>query len=181
MNWFIIVFFCICICLGFIYDKSKILPIVIMGIFFIITCFSYDGNDFLNYSRMYNHVGNGGVVNYEILFVTLMKFFNFLGLTYEQFRMIITFMELLLIYSTIRKYVKHSSFMWALFLIYPGWLLTTLLRHSLSLAVMVFSVRFIVAEKNKKNLLGLLGCIVTASLIHSSYWVFLTLLLVKLL
>ena len=180
MNWFIIIFFLILLCCGFIFDKSRILPFLIMGIFFIITCFSYDGNDFLNYSRMYKQVGEGIVVNYEVLFVLLMKFFNYIGFTYEQFRMAIVIIELIFIYSTVKKYVPYSSFMWVLFLIYPGWLLTTLLRHSIALSIIVFSIRYIPSGKDdKKNTVKLLGCIVSASLVHSSYWVFLTFLLTK--
>ena len=181
MNWFVIGLMIAIIFCGYLNDRNKYLPFLIMAIFFILTCFSYDANDYINYSRMYNLAGNGKEVNYEILFVQLMRISNFIGLSYDQFRMAIIVIELTLIYSTVKRYTMNCSMMWALFIIYPGWLLTTLLRHSLALSLIIFGTRYIELDGNRKQTVKLVICIVLASLIHSSYWVFLALILVNLL
>ena len=58
MNWFVIGLMIAIIFCGYLNDRNKYLPFLIMAIFFILTCFSYDANDYINYSRMYNLAGN---------------------------------------------------------------------------------------------------------------------------
>lgn len=178
MNYFILFIFLTILVMGYIFDKRSFISYLIMGIFWIITCFSYDAYDYLNYSLMYKLAGNGEKVNYEILFVALMRVGNYIGLNYDQFRMVITLIEIVVIQSTIKKFSKSSNLVWALFLIYPGWLLTTLIRHSLAFSIIVFSMRYVV-NKSKGSLIKLIICIITSSLIHSSYWIFISLIFSK--
>lgn len=163
---------------GFASEKSKGLSYAIMAIIFILICFSYDENDFIVYSNLYKTIARGGESPYEPLFTLSMKIGNFFGLSYLQYRMAVTAVELLLIHSTIRKMTEHTALTWALFLIYPMWIMTTLARFFMAFSVAFFGLRYLLSEK-KSDGWKLAICIVVASLIHNSLWACLGLLLIR--
>ena len=163
---------------GLIVERSRILSYAIMGVLFILICFSYDSNDYHVYTEIYNIIGHGGESPYEPLFNLLMKLGNKAGLDYLQYRMVIAAVVLLLINSTIQKFTDCPALAWAMFAIFPGWIMKTLLRHMMAFSVMVFGLRYVIVNK-KGNTLKLLACIVIAALIHNSFWAFLLLLLAK--
>lgn len=180
--------------LGWINQKNKYLAYTIMIIFFILVCFSYDSYDYVNYNRMYDIIAIGNTAGYEPLFELLMKGASILGLNYDQFRMVCTAIEIALINSTIKRYCGNNAFVWSMFLVFPGWLLTILCRFTLGFSVIIFGVRYLIEnsskEKNHKNLFKVthalqynaikyIVCVVIAALIHSSLWIMLILLLVK--
>ena len=194
MNYLILFFIIFMLILGWINQKNKYLAYTIMIIFFILVCFSYDSYDYVNYNRMYDIVASGNTAGYEPLFELLMKGASILELNYDQFRMVCTAIEIALINSTIKRYCGNNAFVWSMFLVFPGWLLTILCRFTLGFSVIIFGVRYLIENsskgKNHKNLFKVnhakqynaikyIVCVVIAALIHSSLWIMLILLLVK--
>ena len=168
----------IIIILGFNYKNNKYLEFALIAIFLIITCFSQDAYDYNVYSRWYETALVSEIQTGEGFLNLLMRWGNSIGIDYELFRIIATIVEIVLIKSTIDRYSKDSSLFWASFILFPGWWLTTLLRHSLALAILIFGVRYLLEDK-KGNTLKYIVCVILASLMHSAFWFFLILLLTK--
>lgn len=164
---------------GFFFERSKGLSYAIMAVFFVLTCFSYDNYDYNVYSTIYDTIGSGGAGHYEPLFSLFMRIGNMVGLSYIQYRMVVVAVSLLLINSTIQRFTNHPALVWALFMIFPGWVLTTLLRHMMAFAVMIYGVRYVFDEK-KGSTWKLIISVVIAALFHNSFWMFGLLVLAKL-
>ncbi len=178
MNVFILICLIGIIFLGFVVERSKWLSCAIIGIFLILTCFSYDSYDYHVYTMAYDMIGVGGQGQFEPLFNFFMLLGNKIGLNYLQYRMVISVICVLLIHSTVRKFTDRTALVWAMFIVFPGWTLTTLLRHMMALSVAIFGLRYLFTDK-KGNTIKLLICLVIAASIHNSFWVFLPLILVK--
>lgn len=163
------------------HDRSKTLVWLIMSILYILICFSYDDYDYLAYVAMYGNSMIEGMVHYEALFVLLMKIGNLLGLSYNGFRIVVSLIELLLINSTVKRYASSSSMSWALYVLFPAWITTVTARHALAMSILVFALRFLINDEHgiTKNTFLYLACVVVAALIHSSYWTYIILILVK--
>ncbi len=160
------------------YQFSKYIPIVIL---FIIFCFTKDNYDYYYYLRGYERAARGilGTINNGTYFLTLiMIIFSKLGLDFFRFRMVLTLIEFSMIYSTLKRYLRSQTLFWTALIIFPGWWMSTLLRHTLALSIMIFGIRYLVEEK-KTNSIKFIICVFFAGLIHSSFWVYLVLILVK--
>ena len=186
--------------LGWINQKNKYLAYTIMLIFFILVCFSYDSYDYINYNRIYDIAAGGNTAGYEPLFELLMKGASILGLNYDQFRMVCTAIEIALINSTIKRYCGNNAFVWSMFIVFPGWLLTTLFRFTIGFTIIIFGIRYLIEAKERQyasekvgnhnkhvikssfldiNVVKYIVCVVIAALIHNSFWIMLIFILVK--
>ena len=197
MNYIILFFIILMLFAGWLNQRNKFLAYGLIVLYFVLVCFSYDSYDYINYTRMYEIVTNGGVLGYEPLFLLLMKLGGMLGLDYFTFRIICTAIELCLIQSTVKRYCGSNAFVWSMFIIFPGWLLTTLFRFSLGMSVVVFGLRYLIDDDKflsfdvvpsqkkllaffaKNNWIKYILCVSIAALIHSSLWIMLVLVAAK--
>jgi len=178
MNILIVCVFLGIILCGFILDRSKVFSYAIMAVLFILICFSYDEYDYQVYTAVYDSIGRGMGSPYEPLFNFLMKIGNIVGLNFFVYRMVIVAIGLILINSTIQKFADSPAFVWALFIIFPGWIITTLFRHMMALSVITFGIRYLF-DNSRGSTLKLILCILISAFIHNSFWIFIILLLAK--
>lgn len=80
------------ILLGIILPKSKFVQLLLVIVIYSIYALSFDGDDFLNYTFMYDSIASGEDSVYEVLFVKLLSFISKSGLSFFWARCIIYFL-----------------------------------------------------------------------------------------
>ena len=98
MNYIVLYSIILILILGIIFDKSAFLSYLIMAIFFVLICFSYDEYDYLNYKKYYETIMIDQSLELEYLFTISMRIGNYFNLTFEQYRMIMILLEIILIH-----------------------------------------------------------------------------------
>lgn len=174
---FIIILFC---CLVLFKPSSKILTAVMMLLFIIMITGTHDSYDYYQYTIMYSKASCGlpSNVSGTIMLSSLMRFGSLVGLEYDQFRFVVTLIESLLIQSTFKRYTENTAYTWLLFILFPGWWLTTLFRHTIALTILIWAIRYLIEDK-KFNTIKYLLCVFVAGTFHSAFWFFLLLVLIK--
>lgn len=134
-----------------------------------------------NISRFYNYDRLVGQT--EIGYYYLMMFANKLGLSFDIYKGIIAAIELLLIGSTINKFSNNNAVI-AAYLVYPFCMDIVQMRNTLSLAIIIFGLRYIMpdyenSDNERKNIIKYIVCVCIAGLFHSLNYFNLLLLLSK--
>lgn len=169
----------IIIILGMIFKKSKLLTYTMMLAAVILIGGSSLNADYYSYENNYFAIGNGlNSWNFEIGFQWLNRLIFNLGFSYQQFRLIIALMGMLLIYKTIKKFTNNTAYVMALYLIYPLILDTIQIRNFLAMSIVIYGMRYIICL-NKQYLKYILTILLATS-IHSTMAFYLAVLLVSL-
>lgn len=156
-----------------VFPKSKFVKVIVLFMIFSLFCFSQDSGDYWIYLLNYDRIGSGGVSTYEAMFVLSAKIGNKLGLTYNQYRMILTIVEIAAINYVLKKQTKYATFVWALYLVHSAMVDAFLLRHFMGMVFILTALPLIRKKEEKKNILLYLGFVILAGLSHSAYWIFL--------
>lgn len=140
----------------------------------------YYNMDFFNYFSLYND-NNGSLSqrDYEIGFKFLILICNSCNLSFMQFRILISCLGYLLIFSTIEKYSSYPNLVLLLYMIYPFINDIIQIRNFFAYSIVLFSIRYLI-ENKKNNIYKFLLCIFLASAFHISSVFYFTLVFVKL-
>ena len=127
--------------------------------------------------------------NSEILYNAIILLFRKAGCTFYRYKAIITFIQLLLIFTTVWKLSKYPNIVCCLYMIYPFPLNIAQMRHALATAIFVFAIRYlfeddkILIKINKFKLswsdFKYICLILIAACIHSASLIWLVLLVAK--
>lgn len=127
--------------------------------------------------------------NTEYLYSFIMLFFNKLGMDFLAFKVMITFIQLMLINSTIWKYASYPNIVLAFYLLFPFPLHVAQMRSALATAIFVWGLRYIIEDRSRKisflhitvsvNDVKYIIVILIASLIHTQSIGWLVILLAK--
>lgn len=161
--------------------NSKI--IICLSIIAMWVLFGWNNNnpDYVNYFRSYNviYFSDGlTLTGRDIGFKLLMNISSLIGLDYKGFLIITSIVGILLIHSTVKKYSTNSSFVYLLYFIYPFFLDVVQVRNFLMMAIIIYSIRFLLQDSKYSNLKYFLFNIV-AVLMHSAAILYLPLLFIK--
>lgn len=142
-------------------NKSKLIKLLLLGLMWILFWGSIGNVDYNNYLIKYNYLmNNGGIEVFkdsEIGFNFLMKISGSLGLEYEQFLMIVSFIGLLLVVNTVVRYSKKSQLVYSLYFIYPFLIDVVQVRHFLAMSIIIFSLRYIIEDERLNNFKFIVG------------------------
>ena len=111
------------ILLGIILPKSKFVQLLLVIVIYSIYALSFDGDDFLNYTFMYDSIASGEDSVYEVLFVKLLSFISKSGLPFFWARCIIYFFVVGLLVISVNKLTSFPNPVWACYLIFSAFLL----------------------------------------------------------
>ena len=124
--------------------------------------------------------------NSEILYNAIILLFRKAGCTFYQYKAIITFIQLLLIFTTVSKY---PNIVCCLYMIYPFPLNIAQMRHALATAIFVFAIRYLFEDdkvlikinkfKLSRSDFKYICLILIAACIHSASLIWLVLLVAK--
>lgn len=121
-------------------------------VFFMFVLFSlnYKNPDYENYIYLFNNISDGGegFITSQIGLVYYFKLITYLGLEYRHALIIMFFMSVFLIHSTIVKYSKNHLFVYVLYFVYPFLLDVVQIKQFFTMAILVYSFGFINHYKN---------------------------------
>lgn len=158
--------------------KIKNIPTNIMFlIMWLIDAFYVQNSNsyFSDYMEYYN-VYNGCKQNYfELGYYYCGLLAKMVGLNFFGFRLIIISITLILMRNSILKYAKEPELVTLLYMMHPFLLQCIQIRNALSIAIIIYSLRYLV-EKNLQ-IVKFIFCVIIATLFHSSAILYLIILL----
>ncbi len=171
--------------------KSKIVFVITVIFLWSILAFTYGDADESVYISRYTDP-QAWIGHTELLFALCMSVASKMGLTFYQYKAIITGIELILICSTIRKMAKYPNFVLFCYMIVPFALNVTQMRNALSTAIFIYFSRYLFEhEKIGKaiklgkhiqfdytDIMYVIG-IMLATLVHAASFIWLVLLVAK--
>ncbi|KON82895.1 hypothetical protein AF331_18785 [Rossellomorea marisflavi] len=135
--------------------------------------------DYNNYNYIYNFIdASGDYPAVEVGFKWIVKICILLGLNYNGFLITYSFIGLMLITSTAKKFTNNTTLVLVLYFVYPFLLDVVQIRNFLSMALMVFATRYLIQD-GWKGVLKYILLILIATTFHYSSIFYLLFLLTK--
>jgi hypothetical protein len=166
------------IIIGLIKKDSKILFYLLLLFLLLLLLGGNTSNpDRLTYINYYMNIANGvSDSRFEYGFQILCKISSALGMSYDQFLFIVTFIGLALIASTIKLYTSNISYVLVLYFIYPFIWDTVQIRNFFAMSIIIYGSRYIISYQ--KEYVKYIICLMIASSIHITALFYVSLLLV---
>lgn len=161
------------------FRNSGLFVLLLIPVMWAMFGANYSNADYANYLAIYELQEQGVIFDTsQIGFISLMSLSSTLGLSYNGFLTIVSFMGILLIYSTISKYTEKPNFVFALYFIHPFFLDIVQVKHFLAMSIIVFSVRFLIENRITSTYKYIAGILIASS-IHFIALFFLPLAFIK--
>lgn len=165
---------------GFLKPKSQISTIALFLFMWLLMGWNTGNPDFENYLIRFNRFSNlAGLILAGITdpgFSIINIFFNSLGFDFYQSRIIISFICLYFVYSTIQKYSLYPAFVSVFYFVFIFALDVTQFRNFVAYSIVIFAIRFLF-QKGSKGIIIFSALILIASSIHSACLFYLILVL----
>ncbi len=152
--------------LALFFPKNKIVFLGIFIFMWILYGWSSENADYYIYMNRFNNF-ESLTMQTEPIFTFLMKFFNNLGFTYNQFLIFDSLIYIIIISIFVCKMTKYSNIVLALYMIFPFCFDIVMVRYSLGAAIVILGSRYLFSE-NKKDIFKYLICVLIGTLIHYS-------------
>lgn len=127
-------------------------------------------NDYINYKIRYDSIKNVSLFeSLQVGYTLLMKVGNLLNLDFFTFRMLITAICLLLIYTTvIKRYAYNSNYVLLMYIVYPMIIDSEHFRNFIAMTVLLVAIRFL--ERGLlKDKIKFLVLVLIAFSIHTAF------------
>lgn len=162
--------------LGLKYPKLKIVTFGYLIYFWVLMGLNTYSPDWESYENAYDNYLFVGTDSFEIGYLALCGLGNFLGLSYQEFRMCFAAIFVVFVLLASRRLSDYPNYVLALFLLWPFVPGVSGLRYSMATIIVCFAVPFLFDGK-KKGVVFYILWISIAMLIHKSVAFFLVLLL----
>lgn len=149
---------------------NHILPLFV----WIMFAFNLQNRDRIVYELIYQ----GNYQYHEPLFMLLCKIFNKIGFSYQQFYFTVASFCIILIYYFLKKNAKNAWLFWVMFIFYPLPIFITVLRSSILICCVLYSLKYLDSENNY-NILKYIVIIIILSGIHYSAILYLPFIFAK--
>lgn len=161
------------ILLGIILPKNKFVQLLLVIVIYSIYALSFDGNDYFNYTFIYDTIASGGDSVYEVLFVKLLSFISKSGLSFFWARCIIYFFVVGLLVISVNKLTSFPNPVWVCYLIFSAFPDGPLIRNTIAMSIVLFAISICAKKLTQKRIFLSVSLLICASLFHSSYWILL--------
>ena len=154
---------------GLILSKSRIMYTINFLYLWILIGWNSGNPDYETYRIVYESYKYNNYTHstFEVGFQFLMRFFSRMGLSYQQFLIIVSLMCLCLISTVILKFSNRPTGVLSLYLLFPFLLDVVQIRSFIASSVVLYSFHYLNKEnKNNKYIYTIL--IVLATLMHYS-------------
>lgn len=163
--------------------KEKLMYVTLIAWLWVIMSFTYGIADESVYMSRYNNP-DLWIGKTELVYSALISICNKVGFTFQQFKMVVSALELWLIASTVWKYAKYPNIILVLYSLYPFALNVAQMRNALATAIMIYACRYLVFDNDAGKRMTLSDvkyccCIILATLVHSTSIIWLVLLVAK--
>ena len=169
------------IILGILFVNNRLVTGILLVVDWILFAFSRGNADYIEYLRIYNSskvffaFNSGAEFGYQILCVL---FRDILHMSYNNFRLVISTVALLIVYCTIKRHTKNYAFVMALFTAFPLLISIVQIRNWISFAIIFGSIHYLESERISDNV-KFIVCVMAAGTIHITSLFYLLLLLCK--
>lgn len=153
--------------------KSRILTLTLFLMLWLFFGFNTNNPDYHNYTLKYQ-----GYNNSDLGFALILKLFYKLGFSYQHFLIIISFVGLLILAISIKKYTNDLKLVFALYFIFPFLLDIVQIRNFIVSVIIVSSIHYLESTK-KIDTLKFIIAVLFATSIHSSAIFYLSFLLLR--
>ena len=153
---------------GLLKDRSKLITVLMIFYFLIIIGLNTYTPDYIMYEFYYY---NTNYFASDIGYAFICNLFNGLGLTFQEFRMVVATIYTILIYSGIKGISGYPNAVLSMYLL-SG------LRFSLSMAIFINAIQFL-QKKSKSGMFKYIISIVIACLLHIASIYFFLFLVVR--
>ena len=163
---------------GAISFKRKQKNVWIIFLILVVVAIFLGGNsanpDYATYQYTYLH---GRVHKIEIIYTLLIDIGNYLGFSFQVFRLELYCIALLLLYIAVSRVEKKTTFFWVLYIVFPMMLDGTQTRNFLAMVIVLNAVAFLV-DRNKGNIIKFCVLIAFATGFQALSLLFILLLLI---
>ena len=151
--------------LGIMYPSRRIITFFLAAYMFILMCLNTYTPDYEEYEKMYYNIFL--FPDAEIGFQGLCLLGNFMGLSYQEFRILYAIVYSIIIYFAIIRMTPYPNFVLSIFLFWPFIGGVSGIRQAMANSIMLFAIPFLY-KSNKINILKYVLLIIIASTIHRS-------------
>lgn len=155
------------IILGLLFPKNKLVSLFFVVYFWVLMGLNIKTPDYDTYERLFDNVLTLYGENYEIGYTALCALGNYLGLSFQQFRMCIGAIVALLSYLSAKRLSPFPNYILALFLFWPFVPGVSGMRQTLANIIVACGFPCLY-EKNKKGVIKYILWVVCAWSIHRS-------------
>ena len=152
---------------------SKFVLIVLFLFSWILFGFNTYNPDYTGYEKGYYEGFTGESVNgyigstAEIGFKFTCRIFNYFGVTYQTFLVIMSFTCLSLFAKCMNDYTESPAMAYAAYFMYPFWMNVIQIRNFISMVIIMYSIRYL-TEYTKKNVMKFVILTLLAMMFHIS-------------
>src|SRR5690606_36363448 len=162
------------------FKLAKLIFIFILSLIFGLTI---NHPDYISYVIIYDNIIDPAYLDStstEIGYKYLMLFFKTMGFDYHFVMILISFLGLSIISSSIDRYFSNKKNYWILiiYLIYPFFFDLVQIRNFIGFVLIVYSFRFLIFNKPNNSLKFILTILI-GTLFHNIMWLYLPLIFVK--
>ncbi len=159
----------------FVIRISDVLGFAIFVALIIIMGGNSNNLDYKNYELTYNLLNH--MKGSEVGYFTIQGIGNKLGLSFQQFKFLISILCMIIIRVSVKKYIKNTFCFYFLYFLYPFFLDVIEIRNFIGLTLLVSAIPFLRKEGLKDKAIYVV-LVVTAALFHNIFIVFLPLLFI---
>ena len=156
---------------SFFKPKSNTIAILLFLFMWLLMGFNTENADFSNYLNGYYEINLlDPQFEYGLKdpgYDSLIFAFKYLGFDFYQFKIIISFICLFLLYKTIRKFSIYPALVTTCYFLFLFALDVTQFRNFISIIIVIFALRYIIEDEIKGTIIFII-LVLLASSIHSS-------------
>lgn len=154
------------LCGSIIFSREKFQSYITLLFLWVLFAFSYGNADYNIHLRKYTQYQTLDSQT-EWLYNKIMVIFNHLGLSYQEFLIVLSVFVLLIIFNFVRKHTKSPAWVLAMYMIYPFCMDVTMVRYTLAISIVYIGLNFLF-EGEKWWVIKYCICVLIASMIHLS-------------
>lgn len=167
--------FAVCLVLAFLKPESKKATLFVLVYLWAIYALNTHTPDGVYYQKVYY---SGSLVEsfyYEPAYTVLMMACRWLGLSFQSFRIVLASIYVPLLYVAVRRLTPYTTYVLALFAIFPLTYFYSVLRGGFAALIIIFGLGYLVSDERFSGW-KYIACVVVAMLFHTSSVLFLILL-----
>lgn len=165
------------ITVSFLLPKNKYVFLGIAIFLWILFGWSNNNADTATYLARYNQYQTYSSLT-EPLFTFIVKIFNLIGFSYQQFLITVAFIYVSVLYFVVNRYSNQGAVVLALYLIFPFCIDIVQVRNTMAFTFILWGFQYLI-NKDKFSDIKYIICVALASSIHLSTIAYLGLLIAK--
>lgn len=176
--WYVLVIFAII--LGIVFEKSKLVSTFQLCLMWVMMGWSFGNADYQNYLTRYTYYDSSALEERtEYLFFKLFRLGNNIGLSYEQFLILMSLAYVLALGIIIKKTSSNPNLVYALYFIFPACVETTQIRFSFACAFVLLGFILLFNENIRLGEIYFAVLIIIAALFHIGTILFMIMLPIR--